>query len=74
MNEIPTSEEMLKQESNFFIDDYEEISGLMIKFARKHVIAALKEASENVIIDGSPFEYELDKSSIINSYPLNLIK
>lgn len=77
MSKIPEAEEMLKQESNFFIDDYEEISGLMIKFARIHVEAALKEASENAETKWVKFtkdDYEIDKDSILNAYPLENIK
>ena len=45
----------------------------LIEFAKLHVIEALKIASENVIIDGHPLEYELDKNSILNAYPLSNI-
>ena len=74
---IPTAEEFLDN-SDFPVDKTEvwdlDIHDIMIKFAKLHVEAALKEASENVIIDGHPFEYELDKNSIINAYPLENIK
>jgi len=46
----------------------------MIDFAKMHVKEALKSASENLIIEGHSFEYELDKSSVLNSYNLDNIK
>jgi len=52
----------------------ENIPKLMIEFTKLHVTEALKQASENVIIEGHPFEYELDKNSILNAYPLENIK
>ena len=74
-----TAEELVKNESNFFIDDWEEISNLMIKFTKLHVKEALKQASEKILSDafetyGSsvPDCWSLD--SIINAYPDELIK
>ena len=51
----------------------------LITFAKLHVEAALKEASEkakmiDVGIDYSIILWEVDKDSIINSYPLENIK
>jgi hypothetical protein len=50
-----------------------------IDFAKSHVEAALKAASENakvvdVGIDYSIIEWTVEKSSILNSYPLDKIK
>ncbi len=45
-----------------------------IIFAKYHIELALKAASKNVIIDGHKQEYELDKNSILNAYPLTNIK
>lgn len=47
---------------------------MLIEFAKYHVEQALKEASEKVIIEGHPFEYDLDEDSILNAYPLENIK
>ena len=74
-----TTENLLKTESNFFIDDYEEISDLMVKFAKHHVDQTLISASENAAVRikcNNCSEYhdnEVDKDSILNSYPLTNI-
>ena len=70
---IPTAEEFYKQTTGCVMN-HRDVKTAMIEFAKLHVEASLKEASENVIIDGHPFEYELDKNSIINAYPLENIK
>ena len=70
---IPTAEETYYKITGCIIN-HKDIKTAMIKFAKLHVESALKEASENVIIDGHPFEYELDKNSILNAYPLENIK
>jgi len=62
------------------ISEYEQdIKKMMIEFAKLHVEAALKEASEkakmiDVGIDYSIILWEVDKDSILNSYPLENIK
>jgi hypothetical protein len=86
MKEIKTAEEFLRGKP-FSI---ESIHNNMIEFARKHVIAALESASkEGKIIDedgdtyhqphifhcnGEEYKNWIDKNSILNAYPLNLIK
>ena len=70
MGKIPTAEDYMARMRTLRMPHTEIMKG----FARRHVEAALKEASENVIIDGSPFEYELDKNSILNAYALENIK
>ena len=70
-------------------DDYthwDEIHQLMIRFARLHVEAALKEASEKAKIVDDPNSYTgntgseypadqiVSKESILNAYPLTNIK
>jgi len=60
------------------------IEEFMIEFAKLHVEAALKQASEKAkvysIYEGAnefeepQFSYEVDKNSILNSYDLNNIK
>lgn len=48
----------------------------MIEFAKLHVGAALKEASEkSTCMDGDPYYSDMiDKESILNAYPLENIK
>jgi hypothetical protein len=87
---IPTAEEFLqnyKNDSDHYADqDYSE--GRLIKalqeFAKMHVTAALKEASEKATV--TPIDHEeisegsfrpiwgVDDDSILNSYPLENIK
>lgn len=64
------------------------VERLMIEFAKLHVEAALKEASEEVCHDiqidwCDPYDYsaghngikgDIDKKSILNAYPLENIK
>lgn len=52
-----------------------DVAEAMIEFAKMHVEAALKEASENAesyVIGG--LTSEVDKESILNAYPLTNIK
>jgi len=82
-NNIPTAEELLATKETFD-SEYPTVSisdaiEAMIEFAKLHVEAALKEASENAEItwDGLPSigEFQIiDKESILNSYPLTNIK
>jgi len=65
----------MKTAREFLYQDPEiSIEQTMVEFAKLHVQEALKSASESVLIDGHPFEYELDKNSILNAYPLENIK
>lgn len=86
MEKIPTAEEYLK-ESDTYDKDYPTISlydaeQCMIEFAKLHVEAALKEASENAKahIDhngewvSTNVKSRVNKESILNSYPLENIK
>jgi len=76
MSEIKTWEEM---ESSGEYDDYGDMAR---EFARKHVIAALKEASEKAHhyhvatwkCEPKGLQPEVNKDSILNAYPLNNIK
>lgn len=85
LNTIPTAEEFLKQvspndEFGLRIDlgnSKKHIYEIMCRFAKLHVIEALKEASENAdtIYRGDSFgDYIVDKDSILNSYLLTNIK
>ena len=71
-DEIKTVDEFWFENTGNKINQ-EEYSAV-IEVIKYHVERALKEASENVIIDGHPLEYELDKNSILNAYPLSNIK
>ena len=53
-----------------------EIGEAMIEFAKLHVEAALKAASEKscIQIDEHELSCSVDKKSILNSYPLTNIK
>jgi hypothetical protein len=71
----PTAEEFLNDIRNATYSEEEKL----IVFARLHVEAALREASENakvidVGIDYAIEEWVVDKSSILNSYPPENIK
>jgi hypothetical protein len=77
-NKIPTAEEFLNSKSITGIQA-NTISNWMIEFAKLHVEMALKEASEKAelkyrINDISCNDKILDKKSILNAYPLTLIK
>lgn len=82
MGEIPTAEEFLnmldERQGTMWTEDNEEICKAFIEFAKLHVEAALKEASETKIPgyhgDGVYNRGEADKDSILNSYPLENIK
>ena len=72
---VPTAEEF---NNNIRYVTY-SLDEKLITFAKLHVEAALKEASEkakmiDVGIDYSIILWEVDKDSIINSYPLENIK
>jgi len=53
----------------------QELSKMLIEFAKMHVKQALKQSSENVesyVIEG--LVSEVDRDSILNAYPLENIK
>ncbi len=92
MEKLPTAEELI----NKIYDEFYETNGyylrisnpeifaktIAIEFAKLHVEAALKAASENAETEeeaGNPYDpddryYVVDKESILNSYPLDNIK
>ena len=82
MKDLPTAEEFLQQSNVVGMTDL--ITPLMIEFAKMHVTAALKEASEKATV--TPIDHEeisegsfrpiwgVDDDSILNSYPLENIK
>ena len=82
MGKTPTAEEFLNHQEETVSHFEFDIRDVMIKFAKLHVEAALKEASEKAKTSefwegntGSEYcETIVDKESILNSYPLNNIK
>jgi hypothetical protein len=87
MNNIPTAEEFLNiglEESGFeFHGEMKKIaSKKLIQFAKLHVEPALKAAAEKATAEielGNPYDPEsgypiVNQQSILNAYPLNLIK
>ena len=80
-NKIPTAEELSKRyglsaKGALWTDT---VRAFAIEFAKLHVEAALKEASENAelkyrINDISCNDKILNKNSILNAYPLTNIK
>jgi len=86
MEKLPTAEEILEKYNKKFEEEgiVYDLSKPMIEFAKLHVEAALKAASEKVktktveeyISKSGEYEYSQypDKDSILNAYPLTLIK
>jgi antirestriction protein len=74
-NKIPTAEE-------FWIENNANgvwHSNILVEFAKLHVKAALKAASENAVAKENPADYGtgeilVDENSILNSYSLDNIK
>ena len=69
---------LTEEEKHYYIDriiTYDDYIKGMIEFAKMHVEEALKQASENAesyVIGG--LTSDVDKDSILNAYPLDLIK
>jgi len=78
MDMLTAKEFVLNQNDGYLAGDYtpNEVYRIMIGFAKMHVEAALKAASENteVICDSSDIFQSIDEESILNAYPLNNIK
>ena len=79
MEKTPTAEEFLQQRDCIrnvedFYNDVQPID--LIEFAKLHVTAALKEASERYEYDETHISDDPTflKDSILNSYPLDKIK
>lgn len=82
MSNIPTAEEFIinKEVKQGFLlsnstEELKDIINSHIEFAKLHVEAALKEASQNAesyVIGG--LTSEVERSSILNAYPLENIK
>jgi hypothetical protein len=79
MEKIPTAEEFFRKNIDYVLsenDCKEDVENAMIEFAKLHVEAALKAAGENAHTKDVPYteDTEVDKGSILNSYPLENIK
>ena len=86
MENIPTAEELLNDRVYITQDDIEDVhdsistvAEAMIEFAKLHVEAALKHASEKAELSNKPkfsgdYNLVVDEESILNSYPLENIK
>ena len=85
LNTIPTAESFLiiNDDKDFRLSmSGRYVSEMMIEFAKLHVEQALKEASEKgkILVNRSMSngydysEHYINKDSILNSYPLTLIK
>jgi hypothetical protein len=87
MGKIPTAKELIETDYYHLHLDTDSIclgsiETAMIEFAKLHVEAALKNASEKIkltdevceVLQEHWFEEYIDKSSILNSYPLDKIK
>ena len=86
MTNLPTAEEYLNRDESGVFNKI-DITQAMIGFAKIHVEAALKEASEKVIMldtnedchieddEGNfPDLYVIDKTSILTAYPPDKIR
>jgi hypothetical protein len=84
-NQIPTAKDFAINIDIYFDSEEEhlELSNKLIEFAKLHVTEALKAADENSKVTIVDYEYELepptpiwgvDSNSILNAYPLDLIK
>ena len=66
-----TAEEFLNRD---YTSTKENAIKAMIEFAKYHVEKALKQASENAEVNVLDYnDYEVNKESILNAYPTNLI-
>jgi hypothetical protein len=81
-NKIPTANELFEQYHGFEADSSSrDIISLMVEFAKLHVEAALKEASEKASLTDFAYEFlqegaydAIDKETILKAYPLDNIK
>ena len=74
LNQKEGDQDWFQWKENFYLKEY--IKGAMIEFAKLHVEAALKEASEKAYFrdsNGFVCTTEENKKSILNAYPLENI-
>jgi len=77
MSKLPTAEEVYTDFHFNYKGDNNSVIEAMAEFAKLHVEAALKAASENAdTLKGEVYASKgcIDKDSILNAYPLNNIK
>lgn len=83
MKQLPTAEQFLRFKSDISEDKTSveyltdcEVEEIMIEFAKMHVQAALKAASEKATAGDSDMYFSslIDEESILNSYPESNIK
>ena len=75
MDNIPTAEEFCKEFKPTGKTWQDNFHQTIIEFAKLHVQKALEEASEKVITNWPEiYTVKIDKNSILNSYPLDLIR
>ena len=69
MAQIPTAKQVYYKVTGCILEDHHfpNIEKAMLEYAKMHVEAALKEASEQ-------FDHYSNKNVILNSYPLTNIK
>jgi hypothetical protein len=66
---VPTAEEVFKEYHGFEADhSSSDIIDLMIEFAKIHVEAALKEASEKAKVQGYSYDYESNSRTDLDVY------
>lgn len=83
MSKIPTTKEFLNKYDypsmrfcKICMNFEQDLQKMLIEFAKLPVEAALKKASENVIVNNYHNEggVKINKNSILNAYPLENIK
>ena len=81
MRKLPTAKEFLESKNLPDALSRNTLYDAMIEFAKLHVESSLKEASENAEIIGfeipnglGAVRWDINKMSILNSYPLKNIK
>ena len=74
MEKVPTAKEFW--DSKCKTDELKSPGDIMIEFAKLHVEEALKAAANEAITEFIPFtdDEDVDRDSILNSYPLTNIK
>ena len=81
MEKIPTAEEFLRDAIKNERDSHLDMVQLLIEFAQLHGAAIIKTISEQADLTDESYESiqegstcEIDKSTILNAYPLKNIK
>ena len=87
MKQLPTAEAFIEEQYSFIPFELDQITELMLEFAKLHVQAALESAAENSEVKvvyvpndqpsssfGDDYTHVVDKQSILNAYSLDNIK